>query len=99
MNSLTTQTALELAPYKINVNAIAPGLIEVEKMADNPNYNREHCEQEIALGRVGLPVDIAKAAVFLASSDSDYITGTVLYVDGGLLSKLPLNLSPKNPIV
>ncbi len=95
MNSLTTQAALELAPYKINVNAIAPGLIEVEKLEHNPNYDREHCAKEIAWGRVGLPEDIGKPVVFLASSDSDYMTGNVLYVDGGLLTKLPLTLSSK----
>ncbi len=95
MNSLTTQAALELAPYKINVNAIAPGLIEVEKLEHNPDYDRDHCAKEIAWGRVGLPEDIGKAVVFLASSDSNYMTGNVIYVDGGLLTRLPLTLSPK----
>jgi len=98
INSLTTQAALELAPYKINVNAIAPGLIEVEKLEHNPNYDRGHCAKEIAWGRVGMPEDIGKAVVFLASRDSDYMTGNVIYVDGGLLTRLPLTLGSKSKL-
>ncbi|MBM3303244.1 MAG: 3-oxoacyl-ACP reductase FabG [Deltaproteobacteria bacterium] len=90
INSLTVQAALELAHHKINVNAIAPGVIEVEKLVHDPLYDREHRAQQIAWGRVGFPEDIGKAVVFLASSDSDYITGQVLFVDGGLLARLPL---------
>jgi NAD(P)-dependent dehydrogenase (short-subunit alcohol dehydrogenase family) len=95
VNSLTMQAALELAPYKINVNAIAPGMIEVEKLAHDPLYDREHRARQIAWGRVGFPDDIGKAVVFLASSDSDYITGQVLFVDGGLMARLPLKRGGK----
>ncbi len=92
MNSLTVQTALELAPFKINVNTIAPGLIEVEKLEDDPRYIREAHAQQIAWSRVGFPEDIGKTVVFMASSDSDYITGQVIFVDGGLLTRLPLEM-------
>ncbi len=92
IDSLTVQAALELAPYKINVNTIAPGLVEVEKLVDDPGFIREAHDQQIAWGRVGFPEDIGRTVVFMASSDSDYITGQVLWVDGGLLTKLPLEM-------
>ena len=88
LDALTLQMALELAPYHINVNCIAPGLIEVEKYFDDPLYSRQHRARQIPWGRVGLPEDVAKAVVFMASEDSDFITGQVLYVDGGQLTKI-----------
>jgi len=95
INALTMQAALELAPHRINVNAIAPGTIDVEKLADDPLYDREHRALQIAWGRVGFPDDIGRAVMFLASSDSDCITGQVLFVDGGLLARLPLKRGGK----
>ena len=79
-------TALELAPYRIRVNNIAPGAIATP-------INRPAWETPEALkglltlipyGRVGLPEDIGKAAVWLASDDSDYVHGQTLFVDGGM---------------
>jgi NAD(P)-dependent dehydrogenase (short-subunit alcohol dehydrogenase family) len=90
IDSLTMQMALALAPYKINVNAISPGLIEVERFANNPSYNREERAKEVPLGRVGFPADVGKTVVFFASEDSDYITGQILYIDGGQLCRLAL---------
>jgi glucose 1-dehydrogenase len=78
--------AQELAPHRIRVNAIGPGAIKTA-------INREAWETpaaEAALrtlipyDRVGEPVDIARAAVWLASDDSDYVTGTTIFVDGGM---------------
>jgi len=88
LNQLTVEMALELAPYGITVNAIAPGTIEVQRLVNSPRYQRELHESQIPLGRVGYPEDVAKPVVFFASADSDYITGQVLFVDGGLLAKL-----------
>jgi NAD(P)-dependent dehydrogenase (short-subunit alcohol dehydrogenase family) len=96
LNTLTTQMALALAPYKINVNSIAPGLIEVEKIRQDPIYNREHRARQIPLGRVGLPEDISKAVTFFASDDSDFTTGQILFVDGGQLTKLCMERKFKN---
>jgi 3-oxoacyl-[acyl-carrier protein] reductase len=80
----TKVLALELAEYGINVNSISPGLIEVNSEVSplSAEYTAS-LTQSIPLGRIGQPSDIAKAALFLASSNADFITGTVLSVDGG----------------
>jgi NAD(P)-dependent dehydrogenase (short-subunit alcohol dehydrogenase family) len=82
--SMTRQMALELAPHRIRVNAIAPGLTDTAQ----PRYGMS--EEELAaggralpLGRVAQPEDIARAAVFLASEDAGFITGQCLHVNGG----------------
>jgi NAD(P)-dependent dehydrogenase (short-subunit alcohol dehydrogenase family) len=90
IDALTVQMALALAPYKVNVNTVSPGLIEVEKIRKDPIYNREHRARQIPWGRVGFPDDISKAVVFFASEDSDFITGQILFIDGGQLAKLCL---------
>jgi glucose 1-dehydrogenase len=75
----------ELAPHRINVNVVSPGYI------DTPGERKFASDEEMATmgkaipwGRLGKPSDIAKAVAFLASEDADYITGSVLVVDGGL---------------
>ena len=92
--SMTQSMALALAPHKINVNALAPGIVdtpfwdEVDKQFAKL-LNMEIGEpkrtfvQSIPLGRIEQPEDVTGAAVFLASSDSDYITQQCLNVDGG----------------
>ena len=85
--SLTKASAIELAPYGINVNTIAPGSIETEI------YRRGRTEEQIQqwldsarrapMGRVGEPQDIANAALFLASDDSSFLCGETIVVDGG----------------
>lgn len=87
--NLTKELALELAPYNINVNAIAPGVIETPMTASmlKDKKQRAGLLAQTPLGRVGQPKDIGKAAVYLASSDSDFVTGHTLVVDGGWLSR------------
>ena len=98
LNQLTVEMALELAPHAICVNAIAPGTIEVERLLKSGRYQRQQHESQIPLGRVGTPEDVARPVVFFASADSDYITGQILFVDGGLLAKLPVgNSTPPAP--
>lgn len=81
---LTKSVAKELGSRGINVNAIAPGFIETD-MTDAMNEKaKEAVQQQITLGRCGVPADIAKAALFLASDMSDYMTGQILSVDGGM---------------
>ena len=79
----TRATALELAPYKINVNAIAPGAIRTPGTEVIGEEALKQLEQMVPLKRIGESEDIAKAAVFLASEDSSYITGQIIVVDGG----------------
>jgi glucose 1-dehydrogenase len=83
---LMKSMAQELAPKKIRVNSIAPGAIKtpINRSAwDTPRAEAELLRL-IPEGRVGLPEDIAKVAVWLASDASDYVTGTTLFVDGGM---------------
>jgi len=82
--SLTHLLALEWAKYNIRVNAICPGPVETELTnAEWPGKKRAARIKAIPLKRFGKPEEIAKAAVFLASDDSSYVTGHALVVDGG----------------
>lgn len=86
--ALTEAMAVELAPKGINVNAIAPGLIGTD-MTKFITGNKEQLQAMLARipkGRIGKPEDIGAAAAFLTSDEADYITGIVLYVDGGWLA-------------
>jgi len=80
---LTKSLALELAGYNITVNAIAPGLIETDMTAGATAEERKKSLELIPLGRIGRPVDIANAAVFLASDRASFITGQTIHVNGG----------------
>ena len=89
----TKSLALELTPNRIHVNAIAPGGIATEgtakpmsgMTADQTNQMMKAFIAKIPFGRMGVPDDIGKVAVFLASSASDYMTGQTVIVDGGML--------------
>ena len=82
--NLTASMALELAPYKINVNAISAGPIETAMgSAAKSQEMRKRVLSCVPYGRLGKPEDIASVAVFLASSESDFLVGSVVVVDGG----------------
>jgi NAD(P)-dependent dehydrogenase (short-subunit alcohol dehydrogenase family) len=82
--------ANELGPYGIRVNAVQPGMIEVEKYPDViAGYEPAAWGPTVPLGRVGHPSDVAAAVLFLASSDADYVTGAVIRVDGGIMTRSP----------
>ncbi|HEX5851061.1 MAG TPA: SDR family oxidoreductase [Rubrobacter sp.] len=79
--------AVELAPHQITVNNIAPGAIDTPMDAplkQNPDLMTELLS-EIPLGRMGKPEDVANMAIFLASEDSSYVTGSTFFVDGGMI--------------
>jgi 3-oxoacyl-[acyl-carrier protein] reductase len=80
----TKSLALEIGSRNVTVNAIAPGFISTAMTAALADEARNTLENRIALKRLGVPDDVAYAAVFLASEQAGYITGTVLNVSGGL---------------
>lgn len=83
--SMTRAIAREVAKDGINVNAVAPGMVRTEMVAAKLAANLNHYLSRIPLHRVAEPEDVANAVVFLASSASDYMTGTTLDLTGGLL--------------
>lgn len=83
MVMFTKVLAMELAPYGIRVNSVAPGLIRTDTLDLDPAYVEATCHQ-IPAGRLGTPEDVAAVVIGLAGLESDYVTGTVVAVDGGL---------------
>ncbi|MFW0837983.1 MAG: SDR family NAD(P)-dependent oxidoreductase [Candidatus Komeilibacteria bacterium] len=85
INQLTRAAAMDLASYKIRVNAIAPGFIatNMTKGVLEDKGFKQMVEANTPMGHIGKPDDIAAAALYLASDDSNYVTGDILYVDGG----------------
>ena len=83
--AFTKSVAKELGSRGIRANAVAPGFIKSQMTDVLPVKVKAELEKQIPLSRLGLPEDVAKAVVFLASSDADYITGQVLNVDGGMV--------------
>jgi len=87
IRNLMRTLALEVAPFGINVNNIAPGMILTpmnQKAVDDPE-TRKKAEKNIPAGRAGRPEEIAYLAVFLASAEADYVTGSTYVMDGGLM--------------
>lgn len=84
--AMTRGMAVELAPFGIRVNAICPGPVETDMLrtAVSSKEDRDRLASEAPLGRLGKPIDVAEAAVYLASSESDWCTGQMLNLDGGL---------------
>ena len=83
INAFTRALAVELAPRRITVNAVAPGVIETDMSQAIRDRAGEEVKSRILLRRFGTPIDVAYAIWFLASRYADYITGEVLHVDGG----------------
>ena len=83
INAFTRALAVELAPRRITVNAVAPGVIETDMSQAIRDRNGEEVRSRILLRRFGTAAEVAYAVWFLASRFADYITGEVLHVDGG----------------
>jgi glucose 1-dehydrogenase len=92
IDALTRAMANELAPFGIRVNAIGPGAIDTGWVKRAGDAAAAALVERIPLLRVGTPQDIASTVAFLASDEASYITGQVIYVDGGIT----MQLSPKN---
>jgi 3-oxoacyl-[acyl-carrier protein] reductase len=82
LEMLARGLVIELSPYRITVNAVAPGATMTERTAEDVNYEKTWSELT-PMGRPGTPEDVAKAVVFLVSSEARQITGQTLVVDGG----------------
>jgi 3-oxoacyl-[acyl-carrier protein] reductase len=90
LQGLVKTLAIELGPYGVTVNAIAPGFIETamtaataKRIGSSIEQMREYHEAELPVRRGGLPDDVAHAAAFFSGQEAGYVTGQVLYVDGG----------------
>jgi len=88
INAFTRALAVELAPRKINVNAVAPGIIETGMSEQIRARAGDEALSRILLRRFGSPEEVAYAVVFLASRFANYITGQIVYVDGGFKMEL-----------
>jgi len=88
VEAATRAMALDLAPWGIRVNAIAPGAIAVERRSPVGPEAQRTVGDVVPLARLGTGADVAGAAVYLASDDAAYVTGTVVTVDGGLSTQL-----------
>jgi 3-oxoacyl-[acyl-carrier protein] reductase len=85
IDALTKTLARQLAPYGINVNAIAPHAIETDMSAQWSEEKRRAIIDAIPLKRLGKPEDVAAATLFLASEQANFITGEILDVNGGFV--------------
>jgi NAD(P)-dependent dehydrogenase (short-subunit alcohol dehydrogenase family) len=85
----TKVSAVELGRYRIRVNCVAPGAVEVERTRlEDPDYARTW-SRITPLNRVGTPADIGRAVAFLAGPDAEFITGQTIWVDGGMYARAP----------
>jgi glucose 1-dehydrogenase/3-oxoacyl-[acyl-carrier protein] reductase len=94
INAFSRELAIELCPKHIRVNVLAPGSIEVPSYYSDPNYTRELGNQLVPWGRIGLPEDVGYLAAYLMSDAAEFMTGHILYLDGGLTAKMAIDWRP-----
>jgi 3-oxoacyl-[acyl-carrier protein] reductase len=88
IDAMTRAMAVDLAEHNIRVNAIAPGATRTEKTPSDDAPVIQEVSRRIPLGRLGLISEIGSVAAFLASAEASYITGQIIYVDGGITAQL-----------
>jgi NAD(P)-dependent dehydrogenase (short-subunit alcohol dehydrogenase family) len=88
LDAMTRAMALELAAHGIRVNGIAPGAIDTQRRHPSGDPGQESVTRRVPLGRFGTPLEIGSVVAFLASADASYITGQIIYVDGGITAQL-----------
>lgn len=79
--------AREVAKYGININAVAPGMVDTDMVRDNVSKNEEYYKNRIPIGRLAKPEEIADVVTFLASEKADYLTGITIDATGGMLMR------------
>jgi len=95
INAFGRELAVEMSYKHIRVNVLAPGSIEVDSyFKSDPNYTREMGNSMVPWGRVGLPEDVGYLAAYLMSDASEFMTGHILYFDGGLTAKMAIDYKP-----
>jgi NAD(P)-dependent dehydrogenase (short-subunit alcohol dehydrogenase family) len=90
LESVVYSLAVELGPQGIRVNAISPGLVEVQRVLSDPGYDATGSARKIPLGRAGQPGDIARLASFVVSPEASWLTGEVIRLDGGTSALMAL---------
>jgi glucose 1-dehydrogenase len=90
INAFSRELAVELCALHIRVNVLAPGSIEVPSYFHDPNYSREVGDSLVPWGRIGQPADVGYLAAYLMSDASEFMTGHVLTIDGGLTAKMAI---------
>jgi NAD(P)-dependent dehydrogenase (short-subunit alcohol dehydrogenase family) len=95
INAFSRELAVELSPLHIRVNVVAPGSIEVPSyFTTDPTYRREVGDGMVPWGRVGLPEDVGYLAAYLMSDASEFMTGHIVVLDGGLTAKMAIPYTP-----
>jgi glucose 1-dehydrogenase/3-oxoacyl-[acyl-carrier protein] reductase len=95
INAFSRELAVELCTKHIRVNVVAPGSIEVPSyFTSDPTYTREVGNTLVPWGRVGLPEDVGYLAAYLMSDAAEFMTGHVIYFDGGLTAKMAIQYTP-----
>ncbi len=87
LENFTKVAAIELGKYKIRVNCVAPGAIEIERTKQEAGDYAATWSKLTPLGRIGLPSDVGKVVAFLSSDKAEFVTGQTIWVDGGLFTR------------